>query len=223
MRLGSRISAITTYTVRAINALTESERRPERKKQLRADQTHCYRCLTADMCSLRPQLKKLGYSKSWSGDVDECFDETKTGVPVEKIERIILCHNSKLSSAEEEALTAKCQERGCLLDILGLGSLSFGLLEKHQILAKEYLEIELDTGQILSPADFVKRYQKSAFATPLDLKFHFREAERKAALDELETNDLLIIAGPPGVGKSRLALECMNKFVAQHPVLWHIQ
>jgi len=161
--------------------------------------------------------QETGLFEKLVGDVDECFDETKTGVPVEKIERIILCHNSKLSSAEEEALTVKGQERGCLLDILGLGSFSFGLLEKHQILAKEYLEIELDTGQILSPADFIKRYQKSAFATPLDLKFHFRGAELKGALDALETNDLLIIAGPAGVGKSRFALECMSRFVEQLP------
>jgi hypothetical protein len=94
--------------------------------------------------------QEAGLFEKLVSDVDECFNETKSGVPPEKIERIILCHNSKLSPAEEEALTVKCQQRGCLLDMLGLGSLSFGLLEKHQILAKEYLEIELDTGQIVA-------------------------------------------------------------------------
>jgi len=152
-----------------------------------------------------------------ASDIEECFDESKIGIPAEKIERIILCHNSKLAPAEEEALTVACQKRGCLLDIFGLNRLSFGLLEKHQILAKEYLGIELDSGQILSPSDFIKRYQKSAFATPLDLQFHFRKDELNAALAELPTNDLLVITGPAGVGKSRFALECIERFIDQHP------
>src|SRR5207248_1598614 len=124
-----------------------------------------------------------------SRDIDKCFDEISTGVPVEKIEKIILCHNSKLRPAEQEALANKCQQQGCLLDILGVDSLAFGLLEKHQPLAQEYLGIELDTGQILSPSDFISRYQKSAFATPLDVRFRFRADELKLALDALETND----------------------------------
>src|SRR5437016_11807333 len=65
MKLGSKTCVITTSTAKAINALTELEQRPERKRRLRADQTHCCRCLMADMCSLKPQPKKPGYSKNW--------------------------------------------------------------------------------------------------------------------------------------------------------------
>jgi hypothetical protein len=160
--------------------------------------------------------QETGLFEKLTNDIEACFDEIKIGIPAEKVERIILCHNSKLSPVEEEALTVTCQQRGSLLDLFGLSRLSFGLLEKHQILAKEYLGIELDTGQILSPFDFIERYQKSAFATPLDLNFHLRKEELKAALDALETNDSLIITGPAGVGKSRFALECIEKFVNQH-------
>jgi len=151
-----------------------------------------------------------------SGDLDECFDESKTGVPVSKIEKIVLCHNSTLSTAEEESLGEKCQQRGCLLDIVGIGTLSFALYQKFPNLAKEFLGVEVDTGQILRTDDFIKEYQKSAFATRLDVGFHFREEESGTAVAALEAGDLLIISGRAGVGKSRFALECARKFVDVH-------
>jgi hypothetical protein len=150
------------------------------------------------------------------GDLDECFDETKTGVPVSKIEKIILCHNSMLSTAEEESLGEKCQQRGCLLDIVGIGTISFALYQKFPNLAKEFLGVEVDTGQILRTDDFIKEYQKSAFATRLDVGFHFREEELELATAALEAGDLLIISGRAGVGKSRFSLECARRFVEEH-------
>jgi hypothetical protein len=150
-----------------------------------------------------------------SGDLDECFDESKTGVPASKIEKIILCHNSRLSTAEEESLGEKCQKRGCLLDIVGIGTLSFALYQKFPNLAKEFLGVGVDTGQILRIDDFIKEYQRSAFATRLDVGFHFREEELGIAASALEAGNLLIISGRAGVGKSRFALECARRFVEE--------
>ncbi|MGD1717496.1 hypothetical protein [Dapis sp. BLCC M172] len=33
-------------------------------------------------------------------DLDKCFDEEKTGIPITEIEKIILCHNSNLNTKE---------------------------------------------------------------------------------------------------------------------------
>lgn len=147
-----------------------------------------------------------------SKDLDKCFDESKTRIPVSKIEKIILCYNSTLQLSEEEKLVSKCQQQGCNLDIIDISSLSFALYQKYQILAKDFLGIEVDTGQVLSHWDFVKEYQKNAFATPLDTQFHFREKELESVADALENTDLIIVAGKAGVGKSRFALECCKKF-----------
>jgi hypothetical protein len=135
-----------------------------------------------------------------SNDLDGCFDESKTGIPVSKIEKVILCHNSSLEPAEEEILAERCRQHGVMLEIIGIVPLSFDLFQKYQSLAKEFLGIEVDTGQILSPTDFVTQYQ-SAFATPLDTEFHFREEELKAVEDALENGDLIIITGRAGIGK----------------------
>lgn len=161
--------------------------------------------------------QQKGLFKKFSYDLDKCFDESKTGIPVSKIERIILCHNSILSPAEEEGLAEKCQQHDCLLDTIGIGTLSFALYQKYPVLAKEFLGIEVDTGQVLNPTDFIRDYQSNAFATRLDIGFHFREEELEKVAATLEANDLLILTGRAGVGKSRFALECCEKFVEQHP------
>jgi hypothetical protein len=145
-------------------------------------------------------------------DLEECFDQSKTGIPVSKIEKVIFCHNSSLEPDEEEALAEKCHQHGAMFEDIGIGPLSFGLYQKYPSLAKDFLGIEVDTGQILSPLDFVTQYQKSAFAIPLDTQFHFREEELNAVMDALESNDLVIITGRAGVGKSRFALECSKRF-----------
>jgi hypothetical protein len=149
-----------------------------------------------------------------SDDLDDCFDEDKTGIPISKIEKVMLCHNSTLSAGEEEQLAEKCQQHGCKgLEIIGIDTLSFALYQKYPILAKDFLGVEVDTGQILSPPDFIRDYQQNAFAPRLDVEFHFREEELKSTLKALGENDLVIVTGGAGVGKTRLALESCRQFV----------
>lgn len=157
-----------------------------------------------------------GLSSKLLDDLSKCFDETKTGIPTDKIQEIVLCHNSVLDTNEEAALLQECQRHGCLLSVFGLGPLSHDLYQKYPGLARD-LEIEIDTGQIVAPAEFVALYAKSAWATPLDIAFHFRGAEVEQVLRSLESGDLVVISGRAGVGKSRLALEICERFVQSHP------
>ena len=150
-------------------------------------------------------------------DLDKCFDEKRTGVPVEKIQELIFCHTSLLTPAEENVLAEECQKRGVNFNIFGIGSLSYDLYQKYPGLARDSLGIEVDTGQVVSPEEFVAAYNRSALATPLDTAFHFREEEVKQVLQGLEESDLVIVSGHAGVGKSRLALESCSRFMAMYP------
>lgn len=150
-------------------------------------------------------------------DLEKCFDEEKTGVPVEKIEEVVFCHTSNLSAREEIALAEECQERGVNLNVFGIGSLSYDLYQKYLGLARDFLGVEVDTGQIVSPDEFVAAYNKDKLATELDTTFRFREEEVEQTLQGLEESDLVIISGRAGVGKSRLALECCEWFGEAHP------
>jgi hypothetical protein len=161
-----------------------------------------------------PGDKIYGKLKS---DLRKCLDEAKTGVPVRKIEEVIFCHTSNLSAQEENALAEECQERGVNLNIFGIGPLSFDLSQKYLGLARDFLEVEVDTGQIVHLDEFVAAYNKNKLATGLDTSFHFREEEVEQTLQGLEENHLVIVSGRAGVGKSRLALECCERFKEAHP------
>jgi len=149
-------------------------------------------------------------------DLDKCFDEKKTGIPIGHIEEVAFCHTSELSPDELNELRERCEKEGVNLNIFGIGPISYDLLEKYPGLARDYLGVEVDTGQIVPPDEFVSLYGKNKLATRLDTIFRFREQELEKVLDALERGDLVIISGRPGVGKSRLAIECAKRFQEKH-------
>jgi len=161
--------------------------------------------------------QQSGVCAKFMDDLAKCFDEAKTGIPVEKIECLILCHNSRLKPEEINTLVEECQKHGCNLELVGIGPLSHDLYQKFPGIARDYLSVEVDSGQIVFPTEFVTAYNKSALATPLDTAFRFRENEMAQILTALEANDLVIISGKAGVGKSRLALQGIASFAKANP------
>jgi energy-coupling factor transporter ATP-binding protein EcfA2 len=65
--------------------------------------------------------------------------------------------------------------------------------------------------------EFINLYSKNRLATRLDTTFHFREEESRQIAAAIEENELVIISGQAGVGKSRLALECCRVFIHKNP------
>jgi hypothetical protein len=145
-------------------------------------------------------------------DLEKCFDEARTGISVGQIEEVVFCHTSLLNADEENHLAEECRKHKVNLSIYGIGPISYGLYQKYHGLARDCLGIEVDTGQIVAPDEFVTLYNKDKLATRLDTTFHYREEEIARALQGLEMGDLVIISGRPGIGKSRLALECCTKY-----------
>lgn len=161
--------------------------------------------------------QKTNVAAKLRDDFAKCVDEAKTGVPVDRIQEIIFCHTSTLAPAEEITLLDEAEAHAVLLTTVGIGPLVQDLYEKYPGLALDYLGVEVDSGQVLAPDDFVAAYGMNALATPLDTSFHAREAEIADVLEALQTQSLLVISGRTGVGKSRLALECFRLFAEAHP------
>ncbi|XOB66205.1 hypothetical protein ACMC5R_05450 [Deferribacteres bacterium DY0037] len=150
------------------------------------------------------------------GDINKCLDEKKTGIALHQIEAIVLCYTSDLNAAEIFKLAEKCKQSGANLSWYGLGTLSSELATYYPQLAKDHLGIEIDTGQIVQIADFIDQYDKCKTTTPLKTSFHFRSTEVEKVLEALNHSNMVIVSGKPGIGKSRLAIECLEQFKKQN-------
>jgi hypothetical protein len=161
--------------------------------------------------------QQTGVYDKFLDDIGKCFDEGKIGIPVTMIEEIVLVHTSRMSPKEEHLLAEKCRHHGVRLSIFGPATLANDLYLHYPRLARDFLGVAVDTGQIVKLDEFVASYNRNAIATPLNTEFRFRDDEAGAVDAALNSGDLVILSGRPGVGKSRLALEACRRFAARRP------
>ena len=99
-------------------------------------------------------------------DLEKCFDASKTGLEPEKLEEIVYCHTyGRLSAGDTQLLRQYCEDRNTRLTLIGVDEIASNLYEKYPKLAKDFFGINVDTGQILSTADFVQLCDANASAT----------------------------------------------------------
>ena len=151
-------------------------------------------------------------------DIIKCLDTVKTGIPVEKIEEIIICVNFKLDTSEIEDVNNLLSKTGIRLDIYTLDRMALELHLHHRNLAHEYLGLPIDTGQVVSIDKFIDEYNVASqgIATPLNNRFLHRENELKDLINLINQNDIIILYGSPGVGKTKLAIETINNFLKEN-------
>ena len=150
-----------------------------------------------------------------NNDLTKCFNDAKTGISISKIAEVVFCFTAPLNTSEIDSLREQCQKNQVNLNLFETSRISYDILFKYPGLAKEFLEIDVDTGQIVDLDEFVSAYNKNVLATPLDTAFHFRQNELKEAVKLLKSSDLVIIGGKAGVGKSRFAIECCREFLKE--------
>lgn len=153
-----------------------------------------------------------------ANDIRACFNPIKTKIPIEKIEEIVLCINWNIDQEKILELNELAQSFKADIKIryLMLQELAIELHLNHRDLAHLYLGLPLDTGQIVSIESFIKEYDRASrgIATPLNNTFLHRELELKQLSNAIESHDFIILTGAPGVGKTRLAIQTINNYLA---------
>ncbi len=160
--------------------------------------------------------QKTDFLKKAIEDIDKCFDSEKTGISSEDIAEIIYCHTyGRLGPGDDQYLRQYCEEHGVVLTLIGLDKLGNDIFHECPILAQDFFGISIDSGQILPVDMFVARHDANKISAPLGTEFLFREKELEKAKSTLRDSDVLLIAGPAGVGKTRFALELCRQLAEE--------
>ena len=144
-------------------------------------------------------------------DISDCLDTAKTKLPLSKISRILCCYTSSNITPEQTEML-KTLGGDIDVELIGLGTLSHDLAYKYKNLAKDHLDISIDTHQVFVISDFVELYDQSGTNAPIDTKLCFRSKELEQVEDSLDKHGITILSGPSGIGKTRLALEVCRRF-----------
>lgn len=159
--------------------------------------------------------EKLGESKSFfeklSKDVDHCFKKDITTIEKEKIEKVILACNEKISTEEHKLLNTKVKSYNpdTKFEILNIQNLPLLIFDIPK-LAEEYLSIQIVKGDIYTLEEFLLRTEKG-LQPSLTNEFIGREEELKNSIEALKKYDILLLSGGAGVGKSKLAVKILEE------------
>lgn len=161
--------------------------------------------------------QKDDFIKKALKDLEKCFDADKTGIPAENVGEIVYCHTcGRLLAGDTQTLNEFCKARNSTLTLIGLDKLGEDLYCHYPRIAKDFLDVSVDTGQIMSIQDFVQVHDANKMSAPLETKFMLREEKLKEAKEKLTLNDVLVLSGPAGVGKTRLALQICRELACEN-------
>jgi len=163
-------------------------------------------------------LENRLFSK-FTDDIGKCLNENKTGIEKHKIQEIVLCHTSRMKPEEVNLLRSKCMSEGINLNIYGCSEISYDLLEKYPAIAKDYLGVEVDTGQVIDLAKFLFLYERNKLSTSLKTNFYGRKENKSEIINQINSHELTVISGSAGVGKSRIAVECYEELLTNNSSL----
>ena len=160
-------------------------------------------------------MERLGTSKTFleklKKDIEHCFDECKTGIHKNNIERIILACTDKINPDEHRQLKSKVEgyNHSTALTVFSIQELPMLIID-FPGLAEQYLGVKIIKGEIYTLPDFLLKTTKG-LQPSLTNEFVGREDELKGAIEALKTVDILLLLGNAGVGKSKLATAVLEE------------
>lgn len=149
------------------------------------------------------------------GDFLGCFD---LRIEPENLSKIFLMYTGNvISPSEDKELMDIAKEKSILLEIIGIDNLKWKILNKYPSLGSTFLNLQIDTGQVWTIDDYIKHVRLNQLSTGQDQNVIGREKILNEILTSIEVDDLVILSGSTGVGKSRIALEAIKMWGSKNP------
>lgn len=147
-------------------------------------------------------------------DITDAYNIDKTHIDENKIEKVICCHTSNnISISQRKELKNIFKDKN--VEIIGIDDLSYDIANNFQTIAETYLDIKVDSGQFLDIEEFVEKHDKNSVNAPLNINFIERN-EKTELLEILNNEEMILLIGKAGTGKTRLAVEVCKSFIADN-------
>lgn len=159
---------------------------------------------------------KNAFESKLRGDLLDCLNFSELGLNAHQVDQIVLCCNSTIGIELANELS-QLLPHAIRLRIVGIDTLSTYYSSSGKLFARDFLNINFDTGQILDKAGFIERYSKKDLSTPLTNTLMGRDRELGALLGVITKRAVTLLLGPAGTGKTRLAIQAMDEFTAANP------
>ena len=141
-------------------------------------------------------------------DVVKCINKIRD-CKIEKGKIIEFYTSSNLKIEQFKELNDLCLSDNIMLEIYNIDMIANLLRKEYPLIAKEYLGIAVDTLQVLSPKEYMKEYNMKKSSVKISGKLLYREDEKKEILQNIADNDITLISGKSGCGKTHLILDIM--------------
>lgn len=144
-------------------------------------------------------------------DIQRCIDFENTNLAVGTISNIVICYSSSLIGMKERK---EIRERfpGRAIDLVGPDGLAKAVTEDYPWIGREILNIAYKSHAVMSASDFIELHSDSSYRAPLSFELLGRETDMKAVRELLVNNQVVILEGDSGVGKTRFALDLIQEY-----------
>lgn len=147
-------------------------------------------------------------------DIIDAYNKDKTFLDESRIEKVICCHTSNnINLAQREEL--KNLFKGKEVELIGIDDLSYDIAHNFQSIAKTYLDISIDSGQFCDIEEFIKKHDKNSINAPINIDFIDRK-EKEEIVNCLKNEDLILIIGKAGIGKTKLSIEVCKEYISKN-------
>jgi len=167
-------------------------------------------------CELTTQEKLATgetFLKKLKKDIEHCFNDSVTGIAKSDISKVILCFTEKLKPKEHKELKDKVYKHNpnAKFVIYSIQEIPFRLVYYPGLADKYIPGVKTTIGTLYTLPDFLKTTEKG-LQPSLTNPFSGRDEEIEQAKSYLISNDILILTGSQGVGKSKLAVQLAEIF-----------
>ena len=142
-------------------------------------------------------------------DIEKCLETERAELDPGQLVKIVIAYSCRRLDSSDLSYLRGIDDR---VELVGTDEMASLLARRYTNLAREHLDIEVGTGQIMTPDEYESAVEKNSFASSLKVDLFGRDKEIDELLAALEENQFVLVYGRPGCGKTRLCVEALRRF-----------